>query len=1039
MRKFGKMFAIFLSSSLLLGVSHSMASMTKEVTQDAFMQNERTITGTITDNTGFGLPGVSVMVKGTTLGVTTDIDGTYHLDVPEDAQTLTFSFVGMKTEDVAIGSRVIIDLVMQEDAMMLDEVVAIGYGSSKKSDISTSISTVSGVEAINSRSIKSASDFLQGNVPGVTVMQQGGDPTSTPKVVIRGIGSVNTENPLWVVDGMPYDNPSFINPNDIESMSILKDAAAAAIYGAQASSGVIVITTKNGQSGKPKVTFDFMTGVAKASNLPTPLNAEEQSRAYNIATDNSGVVRLPAHDAAQNPWGQTTRTNWVDAIFRSAKMLSTNFSVGGGSEKGQYIASFSYQDREGVLIGTSSKRYTFRVKSSYDITDQITVGENFSLSYNKSIGTNTSSSYSGTILNAIYMPSAAPIYEKDGHTFHGVAPIGSAFAGAYGDVYNPVALLLRPTTNAPQTNFNGNAYITYKPIEGLTLKSSLSVDLLNTKYKKFTPQIPESGRRTEMNYLSQNWGDRKKWIWDNQVSYQKSFGEHNFDLTAVYSAQKTEYEEDYVYAQNFAKENDWYQYLMNAGEIKDWEEFASVWDDALTSAIGRVQYNYASRYFFSASVRQDKTSRLDKDNNTDIFPAFSAAWNLASESFLQDTNWLNTLKLRASWGEIGNIASVGYYSYNVPMSTQRPYLGRSPKYYPGYYVKQQSNKNLKWEVSETLDLGIDASFLGNRLEIIADYFTKKTKGMILENKPDTHTGVDKGAFMNVGDVINRGFEFSANYRNYDNEFKYSVGGNFSIIKNELDNLDSYTGQYISHRDNVRSSLYPYRSIPGQPIFSYFLIPAEGIFKSQEEINAYQLNGKLIQPNAKPGDLKFTDVNGDGKINDDDKVFQGNAFPDFTYSFNFNGKYKGFDLTLNFQGVSGADVFNGYKYSTYNMGEQSYNRDNRVLGAWSEENPNSNIPRLQVKDPNGNFGTNSTWYLEDASYLRLKNLTFGYTLPTSIVNKFAKGGTLRVYFSAENLFTITDYSGMDPEVGGIGLDVGRYPVSRTLTGGLSFTF
>ncbi len=358
---------------------------------------------------------------------------------------------------------------------------------------------------------------------------------------------------------------------------------------------------------------------------------------------------------------------------------------------------------------------------------------------------------------------------------------------------------------------------------------------------------------------------------------------------------------------------------------------------------------------------------------------------------------------------------------------------------PSYYVNQQSNKDLKWEVSETLDFGTDILLLNNRLEIIADYFNKKTKGMILVNKADPHTGLSEGATTNVGDVKNSGFEFYVNYRNYNNPVKYSISANITTIKNELENLEGYTSSYISHGQNIRSTLVPFRSMPGQAIFSYFLIPCEGTFKSQAEVDSHTHNGALIQPNAKPGDLKFTDVNKDGKIDDNDRTFQGSAFPDFTYSLSGMVKYKGFDLSINLQGVSGSKVFNGYKYSTYNMGEQSYNRDSRVLDAWSPSNKDSDIPILQTTDLNSNFGTNSTWYLEDASYLRVKNLTLGYSLPRKIINQVVAGATLRVYLSAENLLTFTKYSGMDPEVGGIGLDTGVYPISKIFSGGLSFTF
>ncbi|WP_430810330.1 MULTISPECIES: SusC/RagA family TonB-linked outer membrane protein [unclassified Carboxylicivirga] len=999
------------------------------------LQDVQLLTGKVIDASGEPIPGVTVSLKGTTIGTVTNFDGEFTLSTDQTGDVLLFSFIGMKTVEVQIDNREVYEVVMQDETVGLEEVVAIGYGKAKKGELSTSIATVEGVEKMSSRAIKSTEDFLQGNVAGVTVVQDGGDPTSTPNVVIRGVGSVNNESPLWVVDGMPYYGGP-LNPNDIESMTILKDAASASIYGAQASSGVIVVTTKSGKEGKPKVNVDLYTGVQTANKLPTPLTAQEQSMAYNIATDNAGQGRLPAHDAAQNPWGAVNRTNWVDAIFRNASVYNANISLSGGNDKGRYMTSFNYQDREGLLVGTNSKKFGFRMKSEYDLSDKITVGENFYLTHNNAVGANTSSSYSGAIINAIYMPSAAPVYDEDG-AYHGVAPEGSIFAGAYGDVYNPVALLKRPNVNNPTTTYNANAYIDADIVEGLKFRSSFSYDIVSDDYKKFTPMIPESGRRTEMNYLDQSWSDRHKWIWDNQLTYNVDFGKHKLDLTGVYSSQKTNYEANDVHLQGFSQEADWYQYMENGEEMIEWG--SDVYEDALTSAIGRVRYNYADKYYLSGSIRSDRTSRLDKANNSDVFSSVSAAWRVSSEPFMQSLSWINSLKLRLSWGQIGNIQSVGYYAYNVPLSSHRPYLGAQPTYLPGYYVGQQSNRNLKWETSETYDAGIDMTLLDNKLEVVADYFWKYTNDMIMTNSADPHTGVSKGPTSNVGTVKNWGYELGLTYRDHSKPFKYSVGLNLSSIQNELQDLEGYTSDYIAHNNNVRGTLYPYRSMPGESLYSFYLIPCEGTFKSQAEVDAHARNGALIQPNAQPGDLKFTDVDGDGQITDGDRIFHGNAFPDFTYSMNFSAEYKGFDLAMLWQGVGQTQVFNGYKYSAYNMAEQTYNRDNRVLNAWSESNRGSNIPRLQTVDNNRNFGTNSTWYLEDAAYLRLKNLTLGYTLPASTLNKLVEGSSLRVYVSAENLLTITDYSGMDPEVGGIGFDVGNYPVARVLSAGLSLSF
>ncbi|WP_242094371.1 SusC/RagA family TonB-linked outer membrane protein [Aestuariivivens sediminicola] len=994
------------------------------------------VSGQVVDRNGAPIPGVTISVKGTDKGVVTDFDGNYTIIEISANDVLVFSYVGMQTQEIAIGSQSTINITLLEDLVGLEQVVVIGYGTAKKADLSSSIATVSGLDKINSRPSLSISDFLQGNVAGVTVVQNGGSPVSSPSVVIRGIGTLSNETPLFVVDGMPYYGGP-INPNDIESVSILKDAAAAAIYGAQAASGVIVVTTKSGKSGKPRVNVEISSGFYIASNLPTPLTAQEQSAAYNQATDNAGVGRLPAHDPVQNPWGAINRTNWIDAIFRDALFTNASVTFSGGNDKGNYMTSFNFQDREGTLVGTSSKRLILRLKGDFNISDKITIGENVNITRTDGNGVNTSSSYSGAIINAMYMPSAAPVYDEFGN-FHGVAPEGSAFAGAYGDVYNPVALLLRPTVDNPSTQINANAFLNYNIIEGLKFRSAFSIDLLKQENKTFTPQIPESGRRTLQNYLDQSWTERYIWNWDNQISYEKNFGKHHLDLTAVYSAQYTNFESSSVEAQDFLREESWYQYLRNARDITSWG--SSAYEEALTSAIGRVRYNFDNKYYIAASIRQDETSKLVSGSRKDVFPSVSGAWRISSESFMENVDWLSNLKLRASWGQIGNIRSVNSYAFNIPISSTRSvYLGRDAERVQAYFINSQSNPNLKWETSETTDFGLDASLFKGKLELTADYFKKTTKDMILINAPNTHTGVSNGPPSNVGTVENVGYEFSVNYRNFDKALKYSVGMNLSSIKNELIDLGGYTSDNISHSDDVRSSLRPFRSEAGQPLYSYYLVPWEGIFNNQAEIDSHQKDGNLIQPNAVPGDFKFTDTNDDGVISDDDRVYHGNAFPKITYAVNANLEYKNFDLFVFFQGVEDINLFNGAKYSTYAMNEQTYNRDNRILNAWTPSNQNTDIPRLSTLDNNRNFGTNSTWYLEDGSYLRLKNITLGYTLPKSVFDHVMKGASLRAYLSGENLFTITNYSGIDPEVGGIGLDVSGYPVSKVYSVGLSLTF
>ncbi len=986
---------------------------------------------------GMPIPAATIIPNGdTSKGTATDFDGNFSFEVTASSGTIAVSSIGFNTLEITYSGSQTLAIELTEEVNSLDEVVLIGYGTAKKGDITSSISQVSGIDDIASRPVSTFTDFLQGNVAGVTVLQQGGDPTEKGQIVIRGKGSISDESPLTVVDGAPYYGPP-INPQDIASVSVLKDAAAAAIYGAQAASGVIVIQTKKGIIGKPRVSVDIYGGIQNAVNLPTPLNAEQQANIYNLAADNGGTARQSAHDAAQNPWGQVTRTNWIDEIFRSATLRNVNTSISGADEHANYLASFGYNGKEGILLGTKSERYSFRVKSDFKLSDNFTIGENVYFSRTEAIGTETNSGYSGTILNAIYFPSAAPVRDENG-LFHGVVPFElSQFAGAYGDVYNPVALLLRPTQKSPTDYINAQVFGEYTILEGLKFRSTLNYSIANKRKKKFSPRIPELGRTNLTNSLEQESSVTNRRVWDNQLTYTKSFGDHNIDVTAIYSSQFTDYEWLKQRSEGFSSEEPFNQYLANGSDHKDPE--TDVYEDALTSAIGRLTYNYANKYFATASVRRDETSRLAINNQADIFPAVSLGWRVSDENFFK-VDVINDLKFRASWGQIGNINSVGYYSFDVPLGSQTLIVGEDGlENDKGVFAKQQSNLDLIWETSESIDIGLDASLFSNRLSLTFDYFEKTTRDMILKGLEDKHQGVD-APFVNGGQVKNTGFEISAAYSDLIGDVHYTIRANAAVLNNNLENLDGYNNSgidYIAHdSNNVRDALRPYRSTVGQELYSHFLVPYLGIFQTQAEIDAYVKDGNPIQPNAVPGDFKFQDTDNDGDIDNEDRQYLGSYQPDFTYNFNFSLDYKGFDMGIIFQGVAGVKAFNAYKYVAYNASLQGYNLDSRVLNAWTPSNTATDIPRISTKDNNNNFGTQSSWYLEDASYLRLKNVTLGYSFSNDIMKGLLEGSSLRVYLSAENLFTITDYTGIDPEVGGIGLDVAKYPLSRTVSAGLS---
>ncbi|MCH7401159.1 SusC/RagA family TonB-linked outer membrane protein [Belliella kenyensis] len=1002
------------------------------------LQAQHTLRGmVVSDSDQAPFVGATIIANGNNnRGTVSALDGTFTLDVPEVTGEVTVSFIGMETQVLRYNVSDFLRVSLSESMSNLDEFMVIGYGTAKRADLTTSVGQLEQVARTADRPISSVQQMLQGQIAGVSVVSGSGDPGSTPQVVIRGVGTFANESPLYVVDGMPYYGGR-INPNDIETLTVLKDAAAAAIYGAQAASGVIVITTKSGKSGAPKVALDVYRGIQAAYKTPQALNAAEYAQAYRNAAAHAGAIAPAAHDPAQNPWGQVTRTNWMDEIFRTAAVSNLNLQLSGGSEKSRYSSSFGYHKKEGLLLNTDYELFSFRIKADYDITNKFRLGHNVYFNREISRGTNTGSSYSGAIINAIYMNPAAPVYDEEGR-FHGTVPFElSQFAGAYGDTYNPVSLLLRPNVNSPRLNMNAIAYGEYDILEDLTFRSSFSIDLWSWTNKSFSPRAPEIGRPSNMNFLNQGSGNSSRWIWDQQVNYNKSLGSHNFALTGVYTAQYRQEESFSFQVQDFDREDDWFQYAGNAGAILNIPS-SGAFEDVLTSAIGRLMYDYDDRYFAMGSIRRDETSRLPASTKSDYFYAASAAWKISSESFF-NVPAINLLKLRGSWGQIGNISSVGNYAFNVPLAAGNNVILGDPGFRNRHLsINEMTNPNLRWERSETVNVGLDATLLSNKLNVALEYYEKYTRGLIQRNSPDPHSGVPTGALANVGTVANKGIELSLSYAGQAGRLKYNVGGNIATIKNTLQDLDDFTNDFIQHTQNLRSIIYPFRSEPGQPLYSYHLIPHLGIFQNQAQIDQHvNAEGVKIQPNARPGDLIFQDVNGDGRISDADRVFMGNAMPDFNYGININFEYRNFDLQLFGQGVSGVKLFNGYKFSTYNAGLQGYNLDRRVLDAWTPSNPNATIPVLSTQDPNANFGQASDWFLEKGDYFRIKNLSLGYTVPDFVWRSLKPGTNLRIYLAAENLFTFTPYTGLDPEVGaGPVIDNGTFPLPRTFTVGLN---
>jgi len=1014
---------------------YQIVDQNKVVISGAENNAERiTITGKVLDENNQVMFGVSVKVQGTTNGVSTDANGMFAISAPLNS-ILEVSFIGYEKQVVTVTSEKPLVITMKPVAGNLNEVIVVGYGTQKKSTVTGAVSEVQ-TDKLTSRSLGNFTEALQGKTPGVTVVNDGGDPTAAPKVNVRGIGGINGEEPLYVVDGAIFTGTPTLNPNDIESISVLKDASAA-IYGARASGGVILVTTKKGKAGKISVSLDVKTGFQTPWKKVEALNAAQYAEVSNLAADNAGIARNPAFNASVYPEGQITQTDWVNEIFRTGLQQEYSFGMSGGSETSNFYTGFDYRNTEGILQNTYGKRFNYRLNSAHQITPWLKIGENMFYSNTNGNSGNTTSSYTGAIISALYYPPSVSVYTPTG-AFSGLP---AQYAGAYGDVINPIAYLQRRDVSNPIQTINVNPYLEVNFMKDLKFRSSLAITKTSTFYKEFETKVPEIGKIFDFNKLTQNSSNDTDLLTEQTLSYNHSFGLHHFDAVGGFTYQKTTLEGTSIFAQGFDDESKDYRYLQNANEIYPSSSYKET--SALISYLARVNYDYNAKYLLSLIGRRDGTSLVAKQNQFENYGSVSAGWVVSKENFLKNINWLSQLKLRGSYGVLGNLGSLDANSVNPLLTKSQIYMGASPVLLPGYYENVLANPDLKWASSKQTDFGIDASVFENRLTLSADYFVKKTNDMIIEKTLTSTTGVET-QWINGGSARDRGVEFGINFKNKDDHaFTYSMNLTFTKSSNELTSLnDGVTTIPLGTEMTVRSVLDPLRIQVGQPLYSYYVIKTDGIFQSTDEAKNYKsASGTVIQPNAVAGDLKFVDNNGDGKIDNNDRVYSGSALPDFSYGFSFNANYKNFDFNIFAQGVQGSKIFNGMNYTSLNAASgQNYNKDAAILDAWSPTNTSGTIPRVSASDANGNFSNTSDFYLENGSYLRIKNVTVGYTLRKEFLDKL-KISNVRLYVTANNLFTITKYTGFDPEVGTElnGIDLGRYPQARSVLFGLNVNF
>jgi len=1058
---------------------------------------QRTVTGTVIDEYDVGLPGVSILVKGTTTGTATDIDGNFSLNVPNDDAVLVFSFIGYTTIEETVGSRSVIDVQLNPDEQTLTELVVTGYTIDSRRETTGAIATVDpkDLTVIPTGNVEQT---LQGRVSGVTVITNG-QPGTTSIIRVRGFGAFGGNNPLYIVDGVPVGSTDFLNPDDIESTTVLKDAAAASIYGARAANGVIIYTTKRGRRGNQKLRVDYNgmigftdpgTGLAMmnpqdfanttwlaetnqaridgrapnyehpqfgtgttptlpyyinvggASGVPgpfTPEQIEEQRALYNI-----DPTKGPVHQLVRAATGEGT--DWYDAITRTAPLNRHSIGLNGGSETSRFFIGLGYQDQAGILLNNDFRRISFRANSEFDVTKRFRIGENFQATYRRALGITGDAGGAGSsddendILQAFRMPSIIPVYDEFGG-------YGGTAARGFNNPRNPVAnrdgLVDNRSFNA---NIFGNVYAEYDILDDLTFRTSIGGQYDNYYFYGYSRLQYENSENNSAFGYNEGAGYVFGWTFTNTLSWKRTFDKHAFDVILGQEALNTGAGRNIsASGQNpFSRDPDFINIsnLPVSSRIVNSNLFNGV---NFLSYFGRVNYTYNDKYLFSAVVRRDGSSRFGENARYGTFPAFSAAWRISSEDFLSSATWIDDLKIRGGWGQMGNSnnvdpnnqfslfgGSVGASSYDITGSNSSAIIG--------FRRTRIGNPNAQWETAVTTNVGFDGTFFNGRLDVIFDWWRKDTKDLLFQVPIPLTAGSNAAPpSVNIGEMLNRGLDLLVSTRgNLSSEFTYELTVTASTLKNEIVSLAPGL-DFITNINPSFRGIQPIRNQVGQSLSAFFGYQQDGLFQSEEDVNSH-----ADQVGAAPGRFKFRDVNNDGVIDPDDRVFLGSPVPDFTGGMNFTVGYKGFDLSAYFYTSIGNEVWNQSRWFTdFFQTFEGAAISERLLDAWSPENPSGTVP---IVERTTNFSTSeqaNSYYVEDGSYLRLQNLTFGYTLPQNLLERW-RLERFRVFVAANNLFTITGYEGLDPAVGGaadtnFGIDIGNYPVTRGYTMGLNVSF
>lgn len=969
----------------------------------AFAQDNITVRGTVTDATGEALIGVSITHTGSGNGTVTDIDGQFTMNVPQGVN-LRFTYVGYETLELA--AQPSMNVRLQESVNLLDEIVVIGYGTQRRGDLTTAISTVS-TKDIEHRPIVSAGQAIQGKAAGVMVMQPNGSPGADLTIRVRGTTSFNASNdPLYVVDGVPVDNLKFLAPNDIATMQILKDASSAAIYGSRAANGVILITTKAGTINGAKITFNAQYGLNRLANEIQPLNAAQYQ---DLMGEIFPIGLVPAGDVL------TDKTDWYDEAYTTGTTQNYQVSVSDGTDRLKYYLSAGYLDEKGILKAAYYKRYNFRANVDNQIRKWLNV--NASITYSDYTGngliTGQGANRAGVVLSVINTPTYAPVWDTENPTHY--------FNNFYGmrEITNPIENMARTNNNANKENrliASGSALITFIP--DLTLKSSLTLDRRNALITTFLDPVSTDYGRTQNGTASDERNMNTLWVFDNVLAYQKNFNKHKIEAMAGSSWTDSDYRNSWINASGY--KDDQIQTLNAANKIA-WDNTgtgASQW--SILSYFGRIAYNFDSKYLLTANVRTDISSKLHPDHRQGTFPSFSAAWRMSSEEFMNGLDWLDDLKIRAGWGQTGNQSGVGDYAYLQRYNINRVRWWETGNDLAVPYLTPANIRtpDLRWETTSQTDIGLDVTLLKNRLTLVVDYYFKRTTDMLMYVSLPPGNLADN-IVRNEGEMTNKGFEFAFNSRNLQGAFSWDTEFNISFNKNKLEKLELQKIYYADSKTSDQVQENVVRNEPGRSLGGFFGYISDGV-------------------DPETGDLIYRDINKDGRISSTDRTYIGDPNPDFTYGLTNNFSWKNFDLSIFIQGSYGNDIFNASRMETEGMYDAK-NQSVRVLDRWR-------VPGQQTDVPKAHFSMkNSSYFVEDGSYLRVKTVSLSYNFTGGILKKW--GITrLQPYFSANNLLTWTKYSGMDPEVnqwgnsGSVqGIDWGTYPHSKSYVLGVNVEF